>query len=156
MKPALHLRSDEQGAAAIEMAFALPVFVLMVWMLMQMALVYRAVSGIQQALGEGARFATLCIDPTAAGCDAPTPQEIQDKINEAVYGIGPGTFVVSNPVSGSSGTSDYYDLTVTYTQPTDMLLFPGPTISVAARSESGSRPPSSVALFPQKMRRSPA
>jgi hypothetical protein len=31
----------------------------------------------------------------------------------------------------TAGTSRYYDLKVSYTQPTNLLLFPGPTINVS-------------------------
>jgi Flp pilus assembly pilin Flp len=124
---------NEEGAAAIEVAFALPVLIVMLWMLVQLAEVYRAVAGIQQGLGEGARFATLCLNPSAtSGCAIPPPDQIQARINAAVYGIGPGNFntptpaVQQDPVNGGR----YYDLTVTYTQHTSLLLFPGPDISV--------------------------
>ena len=60
MKLRLRLRTDESGAAAVEMAFAIPIFVVMIWAFVQLAEVYRAVAGMQQALGEGARYATLC------------------------------------------------------------------------------------------------
>lgn len=120
-----------KGAATIEMAFALPVMILMIWMIMQLALVFRAVAGIQQALGEGARYATLCLTPTMTGCTIPTAANIKTQISNAVYGIGPGTFVVDDPALTNAGTSKYYDLKVSYTQDTDMLLFPGPTISVS-------------------------
>lgn len=116
---------DERGATVVETAFALPVFVVMIWMLVQLAQVYRAMSGIQHALGEGARHATLWPKPA-------TPV-IKTKINEAVYGIGPGTFAIPDPVEGKSGTSSYLDLEVTYTQPTNLLLFPGPTIVVSRK-----------------------
>jgi Flp pilus assembly protein TadG len=130
---------DENGAAAIEMAFALPVLIIMIWSFVQLAQVYRAMAGIQQGLGEGARYATLCINPTALGCDAPAPGTgtspasgtIKAKIQNSVYGIGPGTFTVDDPVAGTSGTGTYFDLTVHYTQPTSLLLFPGPTITVS-------------------------
>lgn len=125
------LRTDERGVAAVEMAFALPILIVMLWALVQLAQVYRAVAGIQQALGEGARYATLCLSPTALGCTAPTAAQIKTKINSSVYGIGPGTFTVSDPVSGTSGTAKYYDLTVSYSQPTSLLLFPGPTMSLS-------------------------
>lgn len=131
MKFAQSLRRDEGGVAAMEMAFALPTLVIMIWMLVQLAQVYRANAGIQQALGEGARYATLCLSPTFAGCTSPTADQIKTKINDSVYGIGPGTFTVPNPAGGTSGTSKYYDLTVTYTQPTNLLLLPGPTINVS-------------------------
>jgi hypothetical protein len=122
---------DERGVAATEMAFALPVFIIMVWSFVQLAQVYRAMAGIQQALGEGARYATLCLNPAATGCTAPSAAIIKTKITTSVYGIGPGTFTVPDPVSGASGTSQYYDLKVNYTQPTTLLLLPGPTIVVS-------------------------
>ena len=132
------LSRDQQGAAAIEMAFALPVLVVMLWAFVQLAQVYRALAGIQQGLGEGARYATLCLNPTSLGCSAPAPGSgtapatgtIKAKILSSVYGIGPGTFTVDDPALGTSGTGSYYDLTVRYSQPTSLLLFPGPTINV--------------------------
>ena len=124
------LARDENGTAIIETAFALPILIVMIWMFVQLAQMYRAVAGIQQALGEGARMATLCDNPTALGCSAPSTASIKTKIQDSVYGIGPGTFTVSDPVTGTSGTSTYYDLTVQYTQPTSLLLVPGPTINV--------------------------
>lgn len=132
MKLRKSLRKNDEGVAALEAAFALPIFVVMVWLFIQLAEVYRAVAGIQQALGEGARYATLCLTPSiTSGCTVPTAANIKTQIQNNVYGIGPGTFTVSNPVSGTSGSAAYYDLTVTYTQPTDLLLAPGPTISVS-------------------------
>ena len=125
------LLRNEDGAAAVEMAFAIPVLVVMLWAFVQLAQVYRAVAGIQQALGEGARYATLCVNPTTSGCGAPTAAQVKTKISNSVYGIGPGTFTVSNPVSGTDGTGKYYDLTVSYSQPTNLLLFPGPTMSLS-------------------------
>lgn len=122
---------DEQGAAVVEMAFALPVLIVMIWAFVQLAQIYRAVAGIQQALGEGARFATLCLNPTTTGCSTPTADQVKTKIQSSVYGIGPGTFNVATPASGNVGTANYYDLTVTYSQPTNLLLFVGPTINVS-------------------------
>ena len=138
MRLPLRLRADEGGAAAVEMAFAIPIFVVMIWAFVQLAEVYRAVAGMQQALGEGARYATLCYSQSSSGCAAPAAGtgsspaagSVKAKIISSVYGIGPGTFTVADPVSGSSGTANYYDLSVTYSQPTDLLIFPGPTMSL--------------------------
>ena len=122
---------DERGVATIEIAFALPVLLIMIWMIIQLGMVYRALAGIQQALGEGARYATLCINPSAIGCSSPTPDQVQTKINDSVYGIGPGTFTVPLPTASSGATSKYYDLKVNYSQDTSLLLVPGPTINVS-------------------------
>lgn len=123
MKLIHKLGRDDRGAAMIETAFALPVVIIMVWVVLQLGLVFRAMSGIQHALGEGARLATLYPKPTT---DA-----IKDRIDAAVYGIGPGTFDEPTLVPGEEDGSPYIDLTVSYTQETDLLLLPGPTITVS-------------------------
>ncbi|HEY5458955.1 MAG TPA: TadE/TadG family type IV pilus assembly protein [Sphingomicrobium sp.] len=117
------LRRDERGAAVIETAFALPALIIMVWAVVQLGLVFRAMSGIQHALGEGARLATLYPQPS--------DDAIHDKIEDVVYGIGPGTFTIEEPVPGTENGSAYLDLEVSYTQETDMLFLPGPTITVS-------------------------
>jgi Flp pilus assembly protein TadG len=131
MRLRFDLCRNEDGAAAVEMAFALPVLIIMIWMIVQLGEVYRANAGIQQGLGEGARYATLCLSPTSSGCSTPTATNIAAKINASVYGIGPGTFNVTTPTKQTDGTSSYYDLKVTYTQPTSLLLLPGPTINIS-------------------------
>jgi Flp pilus assembly protein TadG len=138
MRIRLRLAKDQRGAAAVEMAFAVPIFIVMIWAFVQLAQVYRAVAGMQQALGEGARYATLCLTQSATGCAAPDPGTgtspaagtIKAKIYTSVYGIGPGTFTVDDPTLVTSGTAKYYDLTVRYTQPTNLLMFPGPTMAL--------------------------
>ena len=119
------IRRDEQGVATIEMAFALPILIVMIWMFVQLAQVYRAVAGIQQALGEGARLATIWPTPNA---DA-----IKTKIETSVYGIGPGKFDTPKPECKNDGTKtgNYYDLTVNYEQDTNLIMFPGPHIKVS-------------------------
>ncbi|MBO9579956.1 MAG: pilus assembly protein [Sphingobium sp.] len=131
MRVRTHLGRDERGAAVVELAFALPVLIVMLWAFVQLAQVYRASAGIQQALGEGARYATLCLNPNSLGCTAPTAPQIKSKISASVYGIGPGTFTVFDPVGGTSGTAKYYDLKVSYSQPTTLLLLPGPTMRLS-------------------------
>lgn len=131
MKFCRHLAQDSRGAAVVEMAFAFPILIAMIYMFTQLAQVYRAAAGIQQALGEGARYATLCLNPTTSGCTTPTATQISTRINASVYGIGPGTFTVPTPTKSTQGTGSYYDLTVNYTQPTNLLFVPGPTITVS-------------------------
>lgn len=123
MKLTRKLTRNEDGAAVIEMAFALPILVMLLWMIVQLGLVFRAMSGIQHALGEGARAATLW--------PVPATDTIEDRMEAAVYGIGPGDFDIVPPVSGTADGSDYLDLEVTYSQDTDLLFLPGPTINVS-------------------------
>ena len=55
----LRLKRDDRGAAAIEMALALPILVSMIYGLFQVGLLYQANAGMQHALGEGARLSTI-------------------------------------------------------------------------------------------------
>lgn len=115
---------NNQGAAVIETAFALPILILFIWILLQLGLVFRASSGIQHALGEGARAATVWSED---GVDA---ADIQDEVEAAVYGIGPGEFTVPLPTAGTDCDDQCLDVVVQYTQDTDLLFFPGPTIDI--------------------------
>ena len=119
MKIFARLKRDERGAAVIETAFALPVLIIMIWMIAQLGLAFRAMAGIQHALGEGARLATIFPRPDNTA--------IKARISSKVYGIKPGTFTVVEPVAGAG----FITLRVNYTQPTSLLLLPGPTISVS-------------------------
>jgi Flp pilus assembly protein TadG len=122
MKRFKKLRADENGAAMIEMAFALPIFLMLIWMVFQLGLIFRANAGIQNALGEGARFATLF--PTPADAD------ITAKMLATVDGIGPGTFT---PTLTANNTEKYRDLQVTYTQSTNLIMIPGPTVKITKK-----------------------
>ncbi len=121
---------NDSGAAAVEMAFVLPILVLMIWIFAQLATMYRALSGIQMALGQGARFATICTPKVAGGCDIPTADQVKAQVEASVYGLGPGTFTVSPPAQGSVGQAQFFDLKVTYTQATSLLFVPGPDITM--------------------------
>jgi len=123
VKRLIRLIRDPRGATVIEMAFALPAMIVMLWALVQFGLVFRAVAGIQHALGEGARLATLFPQPE--------DDDIKQRIADEVYGIGPGTFTISDPAPGIEDGSVFLHLTVSYTQETDLLLLPGPDITVS-------------------------
>ena len=118
------LFSNDRGAAVIEMAFALPALIILIWMVVQLGMMFRAMAGIQHSLGEGARLATIWPQPT--------DDQIEARMEEVVYGIEPGTFTIHPPDPGLSDAGEaYLDLQVSYTQPTNLLLLPGPTISVS-------------------------
>src|SRR5688572_33412239 len=109
------LRRDERGAATIEMAIALPTLVLFLWGIFQVGVAFQAKAGMQHALGEGARLATLCYNPTVAnGCSVPSNTVIKNKINERVFGTKIGTYSEPTVTNGPTGEK-YKTLTVTFT-----------------------------------------
>ena len=69
------LRRCQRGAAVIEFALSLPILVLLIYGIFQVGLMFQANAGMQHALGEGARYATLCM-PTGTGCNIHTDAEV--------------------------------------------------------------------------------
>lgn len=116
-----NLSRNQRGAAALEFALAIPVLIMMIYGIFRVGLLYEANAGMQHALGEGARYATLY--PT------PTDTQIKARITSKLFGKGYGAFTVADPVSNTTG--GYKTLTVTFTTPMDFLIVPGPTVTVS-------------------------
>jgi len=75
-------------------------------------------AGMQHALGEGARMATIY--------PSPTDTQIQDKMNAKLFGTKIGQFNVAAP----TGTANYKDLQVTYTVRPNFLFFTLPAVTI--------------------------
>lgn len=120
---------DERGAAAIELAFALPVLVLFIYGIFVIGQLMAANAGAQNALGQGARYATLCLNPTTAtGCTLPSDSNIQAKISAGLFGTSSGTW--STPTIDRHDAQHYLTIQVTYSQNLDFLFFRGPTVTL--------------------------
>jgi len=127
MKKLFRLRSDERGAGAVEFALCAPILITMIYGIFEFSQLYEANAGMQHALGEGARFATLCV-PTATGCDPESNDDIKTRMNQKLFGPIDGTFNVQDPVTDASG--NFKTLTVTYTRTMNFLFFTGPAVTL--------------------------
>ena len=101
------LRRCERGAAAIEFALVVPILVLFIYGIFQVGLLFQASAGMQHALGEGARYATLCI-PTGTGCNTRTDAELVTRMSNKVFGMNIGTF--STPTVTTPATAPMHAL----------------------------------------------
>lgn len=119
------LKRDQRGVAVIEIAIVLPVLILFIYGIFQIGILYQANAGMQHALGEGARYATLCVSPSP--CQNPTAAQVRARINANVFGTKPGTFTVPTPTVSSGEMT----LRVDYSQPMNFLFFPGPTVTMS-------------------------
>lgn len=126
MKMLKVIKRDNRGVAVIEIAIVLPVLILFIYGIFQIGILYQANAGMQHALGEGARFATLC-KPVTGGCNISTDAQITAKMNAAVFGTKPGTFTIPAPTT----VNRVMTLTVNYSQPMNFLFFPGPTVTLS-------------------------
>jgi Flp pilus assembly protein TadG len=117
------LRRDEEGATTVEMAFALPVLLVFIYGIFQYGVILMAHAGMQHALGEGARYATLY----------PTPSDtaITTKVSNSVYGMNVGTF--DAPSISTPATTDCTNcrlLSVTYRVTPKFIFFNAPQVTL--------------------------
>ena len=147
MKRLIQLQRDERGTAIIEMAIALPTLILFLYGIFQVGIAFQAKAGMQHALGEGARLATLCYNPTVDdGCSVPSDTEIKTRINERVFGAKVGTYSPPTVVDGTTAEGkEFKTLTVTFTMVPNYLFFNGPPVTITetkrvyvARTEAAS------------------
>ena len=114
------LRTDQNGAAVIEMAIALPILTVFIYGIFVVGKLFEAQAGMQHALGEAARYATLY--PT------PTDDQLKAKMAAKKFGVtGNGGVLSALSVSTDGNTKT---LSLTYSQQTNFLLFRGPNVSL--------------------------
>ena len=124
------LRRNERGAAAIEMAIALPVLLVMIYGIFEVGLVFQANAGMQHALGEGARLESLCV-PTANGCNAPSDSSVVARMQAKLFGNNIGAFGTPSVTTPATATcTNCRLLTVTYSVTPNYLFFNGPAINL--------------------------
>ena len=118
------LKRDEQGAAAVEMALALPVLIVFIYGIFQVGMVMAASAGMQHALGEGARLATIYPYPTDA--------TVKTRIENKIFGTYIGNYTVDDPADLKNGAGTTYakDLRVTYTVTPNFLFFTAPPVTL--------------------------
>ena len=122
------LLRDSRGSAAVEFAVSVPVLIFMIWGIFQVAMVLQAQAGIQQAMGEGARLATIFNPATNA---RPTNAQISSKIVNAKFGIRNGTWHTPSIDTTNEAAGGYIVIGVQYDVPTNFLFFTGPTITLS-------------------------
>ena len=117
------LQSDQDGAAVVEFAFAMPVLIMFIWGISQLGMILAADAGIQHALGEGARMATLW--------PSPTNDAVKQRMQSSMFGAFLGTYSIADPVSSTTlaAGNRFTDLRITYTVTPDYLFFKGGAIT---------------------------
>jgi Flp pilus assembly protein TadG len=109
------LGRDRRGATAAEFALSVPVALLIIVAFIQMGVLFFANAGMQNALNEGARAATLWPRRDAA--------QIRTEINAARFGLNPDLLGEPRMVFGTEGGQDFVEITLTYTPELNFLFF---------------------------------
>lgn len=114
------IRRNEEGASAVEFALAAPILITMLWGIFQFGAVFGSDAGMQHALGEGARLATIW--------PSPTDDQIKARMDDKLFQTGWGNFVVDNPVRNTANGT--VALKITYTMTPNLLFFTLPQVTL--------------------------
>ncbi len=104
-----NLRRSERGAALAEFAFVLPIFVILVFGIIQFGLALNQVQAYQAAAREGARVGSL--QSSSLG-------DVNNAVTGSLVGIGgvtPTISVPTGPCAGRSGQTVNVQVTAPYT-----------------------------------------
>ena len=91
MRRPLSLTRNEDGAVAVEFALVVPVFLMMVFGIVDLGRAYYTLNYLVSAAREGARYASMLTDPSA------TPDSVRLAVQNAGIGLGSGA-IPSNQV----------------------------------------------------------
>ncbi len=116
------LRKDRRGATAAEFALTVPLLILILTAFVQVGMYLHANAGLHNALGEGARVATLWPRRSQA--------EMAESIRASGFGLNPERFGDPAFTFGSVGGQDFVDIRVTYTPRLNFLFFEVPGITL--------------------------
>ena len=115
-------RNCVRGSAAAEFALAVPLLVMFLAGIAQLGILFAANAGPQQAVGEGARLATIYPLPSDA--------TIKTRIQNAAVALNANYLDTPTLTHGTSNGVPYVDISLTYHPKLNFVLFAGPQITM--------------------------
>lgn len=123
MKRLIRLAKDGEGIAAAEFALMAPLVLLLIFMVINIGLLFESYNGVQHAVGEGARYATIY--------PRPSDDQITTVIQNAQFGLDPQYVSAPSYSHGTSNGIAYVDVTLSYQAPVSFPLFTLPAVPLS-------------------------
>ncbi|APL94536.1 pilus assembly protein [Sphingobium indicum] len=119
----IRLARDQRGAAAIEFVLAVPPFIMLLMGALQLGIIACARTGLQHAVDEGARYASIF--------PRPSDTDIIAKVNSREFGLDPA--YTNNPTvtHGTQYGVPYTEITMTYSRPLNFIVYQTRAISIS-------------------------
>lgn len=121
MRKLITLRRNTDGVAAVEFALIFPVLTLIIIGMLQLAVLFSANAGVQNAIGQAARFATIFPTPTDA--------QIEARIEASRFATSAGRISDVSVSRGVSNTVQYVEVSMTYDVPLEFVFVDVPDVS---------------------------
>ena len=106
-----------------EFALVVPVFLTIIFAIVQIGILFFANAGLKHSLGEAARYATLY--------PRRTDDQIKTRLQATRFGLDPQYLAAPVISHGVSQGTDYADISVQYTVHMDLFLFDMPVITLS-------------------------
>lgn len=115
-------RLDRAGATVVEFALTIPLILSAIFAMTQFGIVFVANAGLQNAVGEAARMATLW--------PRKSEDELRAKLAASRFGINPTYLSTPQFTYGSANGSDYLEISVSYQCQLDFVFISVPVITL--------------------------
>lgn len=116
---------DKRGASAVEFALIAPVLIAFLFGVAQLGILFFANAGLQNALAEGARLATIFPRPSEA--------DVAAKITQKRFGLDPARLTDPTFAYGTVNGMAYADVSLSYTMPLNLWLVETAPITLTQR-----------------------
>jgi len=124
------LLRNASGISAVEFALVAPVFLAMIIGISQVGILFQAQAGLRHAVQEGARYATLYVPNSSGRSQRPTDDQIIAKVTSSKYGLNSAYITGPTITTGTSGSTTYVDVTMSYAVPLDFIFYHPPAITL--------------------------
>ena len=116
MKRLFRLRQDQKGVSAVEFALIAPVLFAFIIAIGELGLLFYANAGLNNALAEGARYASIY--------PKPANELITRRITDRRFGLVASRIVGPTYVEGTTSNGvPYTEITLGYSVPLDFIFF---------------------------------
>jgi Flp pilus assembly protein TadG len=122
------LLRDARGSSSVEFALSAGILLVMLIGIAQVGILFMANAGLQHAVAEGARYATIY----------PTPSDTQliSKVNTKRFGLN-ATYLTGPTVThGVDDGSKYTEVTMSYAVPLNFIFFQAPAVTLTETRRS--------------------
>lgn len=114
---------DQRGASAVEFALVIPVLLTMIIGVMQIAIMFFADAGLQQAVETGARYATIYPNPSDA--------QILAKASGSKFGLDNSRITGPSVIHGTANGVKFVEVTMAYAVPLNFIFFQMDPVSLS-------------------------
>lgn len=112
----------ERGGTVVEFALVAPVLTMLLVGMLQIGILAEANAGLQHAVGEGARYATLY--------PSPSDDAIKARVRDRKFGLKTDNIIGPSVSRGLSDGTKYVQVSMSYKVPLEFVLFDGPDVQL--------------------------